>query len=268
MPRRYRQNASAFTFGHNLIESGYPIIEAIKAVAPSVSEIVFVDMQSTDDTFDTLMRLNPTLDVPLRIIPGKWKPGLAGECLRRAHDLHCECTFDTIWHFEADEVYDESLCVEIERALRKGITDLAVMRIQCVENFQRVRWYPEAVHRIFAKGVTKQGHTTREHLEGWDDRYIETLPVENGYLWDVAVGLRDDVIPRMRKQAELWGHPPTYRFVPLHFMHPIIELTDEEDVRVYLEQEHWVYQETPFVLPNSLLDLVGQTHYLAEVGDV
>jgi hypothetical protein len=81
------------------------------------------------------------------------------------------------------------------------------------------------------------------------------------------VGLRDDVIPRMRKQAELWGHPPFYRFVPLHFKHEPIELTDEEEVRAFLNLEHWVYQETPFTLPDSLLDLVGQTHYLAEVGD-
>jgi len=40
---------SGFTFGHNLVEGGYPLVEALLSVYPYVSEMVAVDIESTDN---------------------------------------------------------------------------------------------------------------------------------------------------------------------------------------------------------------------------
>ena len=47
---------SGFTFAHNAIDSGYPIIEAIDAVMSWVDSLYVVDMQSTDTTRQVLKK--------------------------------------------------------------------------------------------------------------------------------------------------------------------------------------------------------------------
>ncbi len=154
---------SGFTFVHNAIESGYPIVEAILAVYPYVDEIVIVDMQSTDGTrellesfanlyYDRESDFDPDFDhCPLRILNGFWG-NEAGETLRQAHSKHVECSGDIILHFEADEVYDDRLVNKICRGIRYGdMEDIAVYRLQLEQNFQRCRWYPELVHRVFPR---------------------------------------------------------------------------------------------------------------------
>lgn len=238
---------SGFTFGHNLIDSGYPIIEAIQAVREYVDEIVFVDMQSTDATRQVVEAMG------CYVIDGEWG-NEAGKTLAKAHALHTHCRNDTILHFEADEVYDEDLAYELYYQVELGEKNLVVYRLQIEQNFQRCRWYSEPVHRVFQKGTVKKvGHTT--------DLYRQRVMrfTERGYLWDCTNCFRDNWLNRIEKQAELWNEEPKYRSVPLHLM-GTREL-HRERAQFLLAEPHWTFKTSPFALPDSLKDLVGLTKY-------
>lgn len=240
--------ASGFSFVHNALEGGYPIVEAIKAVADYVGEVVIVDMQSTDGTREVLDKLG------VRILDGVWEPGTGGECLAKAHAMNTRCYNETIIHFEADEVYDGNLICKLAHLVGLGIDDINVFRLQLEQNFQRCRWYPERVHRVFRRGsVNKVGHTT--------DRYEDAVTAgqDIGYLWDITNCFRDNWVGRVSNQAELWGGYKNLIHVPAHITHPADML--EPSVVNFLSEEHWVWRQTPFAIPPILLPLVGMTKY-------
>jgi glycosyltransferase involved in cell wall biosynthesis len=172
---------SGFTFIHNALAGGYPIVEAIQSVSPFVDEVVVVDMQSTDNTRSVLEQLD------VNILNGYWG-NQAGETLRQAHSKYRQCGGDVIIHFEADEVYDPFLLETIKHLIVQGVTDIAVHRLQLEQNFQRCRWYPEPVHRVFSRlsHTLKDGHTTDRHSQA------TILGPENGYLWDITNCFRDN----------------------------------------------------------------------------
>ena len=248
-------NVSGFTFIHNGVEGGYPFVEAIEAVMPYVDEMVVIDAGSTDETRDVLEQLD------VRIIDSYWEPGKAGRCLSRLHALNTECEGDIIWHFEADEVFSEELSISVRSAIDDGHhrygCGISVRRLQVEQNFQRCRWYPEIVHRVFRRGsVEKHGHTTRQHYEGVN---VYPLGVQMGLLWDVTNCFRDEWLQRCKNQAELWGDEPRYRFVPVHFTHRLT--MDESEIAAFLNEAHWTWEVSPFYLPESLKNLVGVTSY-------
>lgn len=253
---------SGFTFVHNTIESGYPIVEAIRAVQPYIDEIVVVDMQSSDDTISVIERLDTDMlkndwasGCPVKIIDGLWG-NQAGETLRQAHNLYVKCSGDIIIHFEADEVYEDRLIKSVISHIKAGHTDLAVYRLQIEQNFQRCRWYPEPVHRVFPRlsNVRKHGHTTDQHSKAF------TLMPKNGYLWDITNCFRDNWMNRVKKQAELRNDEPQYIMTPLHTLHKA-ELTEAEAKKWLMSGRHWTSTETPFAIPEILRDLVGCTKY-------
>lgn len=237
---------SGFTYIHNAIAGGYPLREAIFAIRDRVDDVVVVDCQSTDGTREWLQTLG------VMVIDGRWD-GRAGETLAAAHALNTKCAGDIIWHFEADEVFDETLAREVALEIEMGNYDLAVWRLQVEQNFQRVRWWPEPVHRIYPKGsVTKQGHTTTRHSDA------KVISHKWGFLWDCTNIFRDNWRERYKQQAELWGHSDlTYRRVPLHFMEDPVKF----DIEEFLQEPHWTWTETPLAIPKILRPLVGKTRY-------
>lgn len=240
---------SGFTFIHNAIESGYPIVEAIRVVQPLVGEVVVVDMQSTDGTRAILEKLGVT------VINGYWG-NQAGETLRQAHSQYRQCEGDIIIHFEADEVYDPRLLGEIFSAIQQGVEDIAVHRLQLEQNFQRCRWYPEPVHRVFPRlsYTRKEGHTTDRHSQA------TILGPESGYLWDITNCFRDNWLTRVQKQAELWGKAPQYIMTPIHSCLPA-DISEAEAQRWLYGGRHWEWTETPFNIPDILKPLVGMVRY-------
>ncbi len=260
---------SGFTYGHNLISSGYPIVEAIRAVQPYVNEVLVVDMQSTDNTREVLDKLSETClgtgkflagiegcdCAAINIVDGLWG-NQAGETLRQAHNNYVKCTGDIIIHFEADEVYEDRLIRSVVSHIKAGHTDLAVHRLQIEQNFQRCRWYPEPVHRVFPRlsNTRKEGHTTDQHTKAF------TLEPKNGYLWDITNCFRDNWMNRVKKQAELRNTKPQYIMTPLHALHKA-ELTEAEAQKWLMSGKHWTWTNTPFAIPEILRDLVGMTKY-------
>jgi hypothetical protein len=260
---------SGFTFIHNAISGGYPLREAIEAVSPYVDEMVVVDMQSNDGTREWLDRLSDTgicnipcsVDIPIRtfvrVIDGHWGSE-AGETLRQAHNLHIECQGDVIIHFEADEVFDDNLIRVVRNAIDDGYEDIAIYRLQVSQNFNRCRWYPEPVHRIFPNhsGTRKEGHTTNRHSQA------HVLPPD-GWLWDCTNCFSGNYLGRVEAQAELWHHKETdYLMTGIH------TLTDphvpRELVHQKLNERHWQWTVTPFNIPERLKPLVGKKKYSLE----
>jgi hypothetical protein len=258
---------SGFTFIHNAIDSGYPIVEAIRAVQPYVNEVVIVDMQSTDGTRELLEKMAtiPIYDaygcnyaVPLKIIDGKWG-NKGGKTLRKAHRKYIKCEGDVIIHFEADEVYSDSLIRDVAGHVKASDPDnchISVMRLQLEQNFQRCRWYPEPVHRVFPRlsGLRKKGHTTDQH----DKSFL--VAEKSGYLWDVTNCFRDNWFNRVNKQAELRRGNPQYIFTPIHTLHKS-EFEETEAQQIIYGSKLWTLTNTPFDLPDILEPLVGVTKY-------
>jgi hypothetical protein len=261
---------SGFTFIHNAIDSGYPIVEAIRAVQPYVDEVCVVDMQSTDGTKELLEKMtsspvcnantyNPYVstyndEVPLKIIDGYWG-NEAGETLRQAHNQYRQCSGDVIVHFEADEVYDDRLIKYIAELIKYDHTDISVHRLQLEQNFQRCRWYPEPTHRVFPRlsYTRKEGHTTDRHSQAM------ILGPEDGYLWDITNCFRDNWMNRVRKQAELWNKEPQYIMTPVH------SLSEKEAQHWLYGGRHWEWKTTPFNIPEILKPLVGMVKYEAKI---
>lgn len=238
---------SGFSFIHDGLSGGYPFVEAIWSIWPYVDEMVIVDMQSTDGTREVLRRLG------VEIIDGEWG-NKAGETLAAAHALNKECSGDIIVHFEADEVYDKKLVERIRELIYTGIHDISVHRLQLEQNFQRCRWYPEAVHRVFPKGsVVKSGHTTSRHGQ------TTVLGPEEGYLWDITNCFRDNWLNRIKAQAELWDQPANNQMVSLHAFQPL--KLDDWQIPAALNEPHWTWTSTPFDIPAILRPLVGRTRY-------
>lgn len=240
---------SGFTFIHNAIESGYPIVEAIRAIDCYVDEVVIVDMQSTDGTREILENLT------VKIIDGFWG-NQAGDTLRQAHNLHRQCSGDIIIHFEGDEVFDPQLLENVLHLIQQGVQDIAVYRLQLEQNFQRCRWYPEPVHRVFPRlsHTRKEGHTTNRHSQA------TVLGPENGYLWDITNCFRDNWMNRIRKQAELRNDKPQYLMTPIHCTLPA-DISEHEAQRWLYGGQHWEWTNTPFAIPEILKPLVGKVKY-------
>lgn len=248
-------NISGFTFIHNALHGGYPIVEAIYAVLPYVDELLIVDMESTDGTSQVLSRLMENYSGKIRVVPGVWTPGAAGRCLAAAHAMHEECQHEVVLHFEADEVFCRKLLDHVLSYIKAGVAMLNVPRIQVEQNFQRIREYVEYCNRVFVRGtVCKDGRTTDAHNEAVD------LDVESGYLWDCTNCFRDHWAGRIEQQAELWGELPQYRYVPRHFLSKGHTVPCVED---FLSEPQWTYRNTPLAIPRVLKGLVGETTYNA-----
>lgn len=240
-------NLSGFTFVHNALAGGYPIAEAIRAVQPYVDEVVAVDMESTDGTYEVLR------DLGAKVIASNWAGGGRGP-LHRAFEKHADaCQGEVIIFFEADEVYEPRLVYRLREQIMAGQTDLGVWRIQIEQNFQRVRWYPIPVHRVF-----RRGHGSYCQHPTMCPPEVTLVDPAHGLLWDVTNCFRDNWFERKAQQAELWGTPRPL-MVPEHFTHPV-ELRPEEEAR-RLGEPHWEFTSTPLAIPEILKPLVGVTRY-------
>lgn len=236
---------SGFTFGHNLIQGGFPFCESIAAVRPYVNEVIAVDIESTDGTFRVLDLLCD------KVLTSSWD---GRDTTPRAFLKHVECSGDIVVFFEADEVYDDNLLSEALWAIERGYRHIGVWRLQLEANFQKVRQYPIPVHRIFPKGEGSY----HIHPTNLPDFPVHVLSPDAGYLWDCSQCFRDNYWQRKQNQAEIWGEPRSL-MVAEHFTEPTEISRIEEENR--LQQPCWTWTSSPLKLPQILLPLVGQTRY-------
>lgn len=97
-----------FSYGRNLINTSYPVVQAIRSVLPLCDEFVFVVGKGEDDTRGLIASIDPRI----RIVDSVWQEsGKAGEVFllegRKAMDAAAAtgCTWGL--HLFCDEVYHE-----------------------------------------------------------------------------------------------------------------------------------------------------------------
>jgi len=236
---------SGFTFAHNAIEGGYPIIESILSVYPYVSEMVAVDIESTDNTRHVFEQLG------CHILDSKLN---GTDTVNDAFKLHTACQGDIIIFFEADEVFDPELLDYVAYAIESGERNIAVERIQITQNFQRCKEYPILVHRIFPNG----GGSYVEHPTKLPDYSVHKADDIGSYLWDVSNCFRDNWKQRKLNQAKLFGQPRNI-YVPAHFTEHFEFWGNQEGEE--LAKDYWTLTSSPFALPEALRGLVGVTKY-------
>lgn len=240
---------SGFTYVHNALAGGYPIIEAMEAVLPFVDELVVVDAESDDGTVNLLLRYS-AIHKKVLVADGRWGDQ-AGETLARLHAMHAGlCRGNVILHFEADEVFDPQLASYACYLARQGNVDLRFWRLQVEQNFQKCRWYPHLVHRLFPRGsVKKVGETT-------DRNAGHIVEPEHGFVWDMTNCFRDHWMSRLRQQSELRGSEPLNELaVPEH-----ANLEPKMD-GWFFDAPHWTWASTPLAIPAILKPLVGKVRY-------
>lgn len=236
---------SGFTFIHNAIDNGLPVFEAVAQVQPFVDEMVVIDMGSTDRTGELLSKQGH------KVIRKPWLP--SRDLLNQYFSDHSlYCTGDIIIFFEGDEVFDTSLLNEVRRVIDTGVNNVAVYRLQVGQNFQRCRWYPISIHRVFPRG----GGSYAAHPVLHPPMY-EIQP-EYGFVWDCSNCFRDNLENRRKTADQLWGQPRRL-FVRNHFLDPV-ELSEDEE-RDMLNELHWTWKATPFAIPDILKQHLGKTKY-------
>ena len=240
---------SGFTFCHNGIEGGYPIVESISAVQPYVDEVIAVDIESTDGTYAILDKLCD------KVLTSSWD---GRDTTPRAFMKHTECKGGIIIFFEADEVYDDNLLSEALWAIERGYHHIGVWRLQIECNFQKVRQYPIPVHRIFPKG---EGNY-HIHPTNLPDFPVHILSPDAGYLWDCSACFKDNYWQRKQNQSEIWGESRSL-MVAEHFTEPAEITVIEEENR--LQQACWQWTSTPLAIPDILRPLVGKTKYTVDI---
>ncbi len=221
---------TAFCFTHNSITKGEPIVESITQIESYVNQVLVVDMESTDITRDVLRNLNVDILTSTNNV-------------NQAFMLHEQAKFDQILLFYPNEIYDILLLDEIKDLLSiGGIRDISVLKLVIEQNFQRIRWYPEPVHRVFKKGTVelKDNTTNKTHL-----KRLVHIDDNKGYLWSCQNCFLDNVL-----------NNKVDRLVPAHFIKD--NHFDEQRIKTSI---HWRKKNTPIKIPNILKPLVGKRIY-------
>lgn len=245
---------SAFTLAYNPINAGLPIVEAVQAVQPYVDEVLAVNVGSTDGTRKVLQKLGCRIfDLP------KPNQGEGDPALCEAFGLHTQAKGDLILFFEADEVYDDKLLNEMRWVMERGHTDIGCYRIQVEGNFQRIRWYPHAVHRVFRPGTVQYYPPPPVECPP----HVHLLPIEAGLLWDCSNVFRDQWHIRKQQQQHLWTHNRRL-MVGEHFTFP--NEVDEAEEERRLGEPHWGFSGTPLAIPAGLRPLLGVRDYRESEG--
>jgi len=110
---------SGFSFGRNLIELDYPVVESINSVLPLVDEFVFTLGDSQDGTREVVSSIKSE---KIKIIHSVWDDSLRREGLIFSHQANLafqQCTGDWTIFVNADEVIHEKDYATIKKAIQK-----------------------------------------------------------------------------------------------------------------------------------------------------
>lgn len=228
---------TGFTHVHNPITKGQPFVEAILQVLPFVCEVIVVDMGSDDNTIDVIEHMSRTYNIKLLRYDGRDNVMTYQQLAKTK----------SILHFYPDEIYPKPLLNELyDLVVNCNTINISVLRIVVEQNFQRVRWYPEYVHRVFRRGNIKiDGVTTNKaHL-----RRMHYVDERLGYLWAFQNCFRDNFLKSIDDYE--W-----VKIVQEHFL-------KEQNITIdrIRKAKHWRWKSTPLQLPPIIKSHIGRTHY-------
>jgi hypothetical protein len=182
-----------------------------------------MDLGSVDGTLEVLREIeahNPKV----KIVQSKFYEQDAAIFAHLANDLIAVCENPHVLYFQADEVWHQDLIKLTHQALRAGERDLSFWRVQLKYNFQRIKQFPQVVHRIAPRGNfefvgdgmnSKRAFDAKmvstygmEYFTQWGDKFKNNpvaLPT-NEMILDVSLngGFVDNVPDRRRMHLPFW----------------------------------------------------------------
>lgn len=259
---------SACFFIRNAYVGAFCPFESLAMILPLVSEVVILDLESNDGTWETLQEIAPH-NPKVKLHRKPWPHIDAGVFADLANELVVMCGHERVWYYQADEIPHEKLIPLIRQRFDRNEFELAFWRIQYKENWQGVRWFPHLVHRVGIRGqfnFVGDGMTTDrtwdaricsdyggEMFPKWGELGEEGIkPYVGQMLMDVSQlgGFRDNIIERRALHAPFW-----------HESTNIEGLVPGEWAERAMDNPNWTKTESPFDLPAIMRHHVGRTRY-------
>lgn len=258
---------------------GFCLYESLAGLMNLASEIVIMDLGSTDGTIDTLVDIanhNPKVKV---ILEAGFPETDAGVFATLANELIDWCKYDNVIYWQADEIWHEDLLRLMAQRFERGEFDLSFWRIQYANNFQYPKWYPHLVHHVGQKGrfnFVGDGMTTDrtwdakicsnyggEMFPKWGELGREGIkPYVNEMITDVSLigGFRDNIPDRRRLHAPFWHEEPLIPYYD-YVTRQQPQMSESEWLKTAMADPDWTKTESPYNLPKILRYHVGQVKY-------
>ena len=264
---------SACVFIRNTFEGAFALFESMASLLPFVSDFLVMDLGSTDGTLHYLERIaeaNPRV----RLVHGEFSYQDAGVFATLANDVIAMCEQPNVLYYQSDEIWHQNLLLLMAERFARGEFDLRFWRIQYRENFQRVKWYPQFVHRCAPRDGGKfnfvgDGMNTDRYLEPpvcsdyggeffmrWGEMgksgEFDGRGYERQMITDISlVGAFLENIPeRRRMHAPFWHEEPTIENMP-----------SSQWMARERQNPNWTKTESPYDLPHILKWHVGRPKY-------
>ena len=279
---------SACTWVRNFIEGAWGVPEAMAAVAPIVDEIVILDVESTDGSYELIQEISRT-NSRILAARGKFPYIDANSFVDLSNEAVALCRNDHVLYFEPDQVFHEDLLWRLPQHWERGEYNLAFWVIQYERNFQRVKWFPhkfpmggsKAEMFFIGDGVRTPQHKAEQDYTGppipvcflypqeitiWQKTYpnLGNPDVRHRAEEDIKPYVHDMVLD-ISQTGWCLENVPAKKRMHAPFWH---ESTDLEglSLEMWLERERqnpdWTCSTSPFDLPALVRYHVGRTKYM------
>ena len=268
---------SACCFIKNTFAGAYCCFESLANALTIADEVIIMDLGSTDGTLEEL-ELMALSNPKIKLVHSTFKEIDAGIFATLANDLIAMCKYDTVWYYQADEIWHENLLRIMKEKLDLGIDDLSFWRVQLGENWQLMRQFPQRVDRIGKKnnfnfvgdGMNSDRYNDPQICSNFDGGWFikwgtvfeafPTLLPTHEMILDVSLigAFRDNIFDRKSQHSPFWrdGLDMPYWKDGVEGRIPM-----EDWIEVQRLNTNWIKSSSPYQIPKIMKGLVGDLKY-------